>query len=122
MEFWYDYDISVGTLGIVSYENLTNYIGIYAEEEDAILYCDNFDLSGDINDNFTLELGDDPCTISQSSGVVSLENTILYNLTAIGGATFNAFLTNGNVDNGDNYGWNWIDNTSLFIPRIIIIN
>jgi hypothetical protein len=46
-----------------------------------------------------------PFTISQSTGTVDIENCTLCNSHAEGGATFNAFTENGNVDGWGNEGW-----------------
>jgi hypothetical protein len=40
-----------------------------------------------------------------ASGTVSASNATLHGCTASGGATFNAFVANGNVNGGDNSGW-----------------
>ena len=44
-------------------------------------------------------------TISCASGTISLSNVTLVNSHATGGATFNAYITNGCVDGGGNTGW-----------------
>ena len=43
--------------------------------------------------------------INKTSGSINLTYTTLINCVAIGGATFNAFIRNGNVDGGGNEGW-----------------
>ncbi len=44
-------------------------------------------------------------TLSKSSGTVSVSNCTIGHSIATGGATWDAFTTNGNVDNGSNTGW-----------------
>ena len=44
-------------------------------------------------------------TLSDASGTVSVSYCSIYNSTAIGGASWQSFLSNGNVDNGGNSGW-----------------
>jgi len=46
-----------------------------------------------------------PFTISQTSGIVDIENVELRDSVAIGGATFNAFTSKGNSDGWNNVGW-----------------
>ena len=45
--------------------------------------------------------------ITKGSGRVTAMNTSLINTTVSGGARFNAFLKDGNIDAGYNVGWNW---------------
>ena len=47
-------------------------------------------------------------TLYQSSGIWNSVNTTIQDINATGGATWNALLTAGNVDNGNNTGWNFI--------------
>jgi hypothetical protein len=44
-------------------------------------------------------------TISQSSGVVSTNNLTIKDINATGGATWDAFYYNDNIDNGNNTNW-----------------
>lgn len=44
-------------------------------------------------------------TLSKASGVVSVNYVTISQSTATGGATWDAFTTNGNVDGGSNSGW-----------------
>jgi hypothetical protein len=46
-------------------------------------------------------------TLSKSSGVVTVTNCEIYDSSAIGGAVWNAFETQGNVNTSTNYGWNF---------------
>lgn len=46
-----------------------------------------------------------PFTLSDASGTVSVSYVSITDSTATGGATWNSYLTNGNVDGGGNTGW-----------------
>jgi hypothetical protein len=46
-------------------------------------------------------------TLSQASGTVNAAYLDIQDINATGGATWNAFTTSGNVDAGDNTGWNF---------------
>lgn len=46
-------------------------------------------------------------TLSQASGAVNASNLTIRDIGATGGATFNAFSSNNNVDAGNNAGWDF---------------
>jgi hypothetical protein len=46
-------------------------------------------------------------TLSDASGTNNLSNTTIQDINATGGATWNAYLTNNNVDGGNNTGWDF---------------
>ena len=46
-------------------------------------------------------------TLSQATGTVDATYLTIQDINATGGATWNAFTTSGNVDNGDNTNWNF---------------
>jgi hypothetical protein len=46
--------------------------------------------------------------LSQASGIVNARNLKIQDIRAVGGATWNAFTTDGNIDDGNNDGWNFI--------------
>lgn len=48
-------------------------------------------------------------TLSKSSGTVDLSYVNVSYINAVGGATFKALLTNGNVDGGGNIGWTFTE-------------
>lgn len=52
-------------------------------------------------------------TLSKNSGTVSVSYLNIQDSNATGGATWNAYLGNGNVDSGNNTGWNF--NSGAFI-------
>jgi hypothetical protein len=48
-------------------------------------------------------------TLSQASGTVNASNLTIQDINATGGATWNAYTTNNNVDAGNNAGWDfWV--------------
>ena len=51
--------------------------------------------------------GTNPWYLYVPSGDVSVVNTLLQNSQASGGATFNALVSDGNVDGGNNNGWDF---------------
>lgn len=54
-------------------------------------------------------------TLSQSSGTVNATNTTITDSNATGGATWNAFVTNGNIDGGNNTGWDFFVQLGKYI-------
>jgi hypothetical protein len=47
-------------------------------------------------------------TLSQASGTVNANNTTITDSNATGGATWNAFISQGNIDGGNNTGWDFL--------------
>lgn len=70
----------------------------------------NFTLSGTAGNLMTLNstAAGSPATLSKSSGTVSVSYLTLVDSTATGGAIWNAYTSDGNVDGGGNSGWNFI--------------
>ena len=54
-------------------------------------------------------------TLSQASGTVSASYLTIKDINATGGATWNAFVTNGNVDAGNNTGWDFFVQLGKYI-------
>ena len=112
-------DLLINNFLVIPYSSISAnlYIGndFYYEIPDPVLTINNWLMSNYIAQNFHLTVDamerwdEEPSyfVISKSSGIVSIENVNLYNSHAIGGATFNAYLTNGNIDGGGNIGWIW---------------
>lgn len=48
-------------------------------------------------------------TLSDNSGTNSVSYTLIKDINATGGAIWNAFVTSGNVDGGNNTGWDFND-------------
>ena len=46
-------------------------------------------------------------TLSQASGTVNANGLIIRDIAATGGATWNAYIDQNNVDAGNNTGWNF---------------
>lgn len=61
-----------------------------------------------------------PWYIEKSEGTINITNTTLIESNASGGATFNAYISNGCINGGGNSGWNFytgeiIGRTSMFL-------
>lgn len=54
-------------------------------------------------------------TLSQASGTVSASYLTIKDISATGGATWNAFTTNDNVDAGNNLGWDFSTQIGRYI-------
>lgn len=54
-------------------------------------------------------------TVSKTSGTVSVSNLTISWINATGGAIWNAFTSNGNVDGGNNSGWIFVAATKLYL-------
>lgn len=54
-------------------------------------------------------------TLSQASGTVSASYLTIKDINATGGATWNAFVTDGNVDAGNNTGWDFFVQLGKYI-------
>jgi hypothetical protein len=57
-------------------------------------------------------------TISQSTGTVDATNATIKDITATGGATWNAFATNGNVNDGGNTGWDFYTQAGKYMYNV----
>jgi len=68
-------------------------------------YFTNFTLSGCSLSTPNVTTG---ATVSKTSGTVSVTNLTISGINATGGAIWNAFTSNGNVDGGNNSGWNFV--------------
>jgi len=82
----------------------------------------NFTLSGTSTAQVTLRSGGSGvrATISKASGTVSTSYLTIQDIAATGGATWNAFTTNGNVDGGNNTGWNFTGaTTQTLLPSLV---
>jgi hypothetical protein len=54
-------------------------------------------------------------TLSKSSGTIGVSFCTISDSIATGGAIWNAYISNGNVDNGNNTGWIFVAATSTFL-------
>lgn len=54
-------------------------------------------------------------TLSQATGTVNASNLVIKDINATGGATWNAFTTNNNVDAGNNLGWDFSTQIGRYI-------
>lgn len=57
-------------------------------------------------------------TLSQASGTVSASYLTIKDINATGGATWDAFTTNNNVDAGNNLGWDFSFQTGKYIYTV----
>lgn len=71
-----------------------------------ITNVNNWSLNGTANNILNLNtIGTGSHTFNKVSGVISASYVRLSNSTTTGGATWNAYTSNGNIDNGNNSGW-----------------
>ncbi len=68
----------------------------------------NFSLAGTLGNQVTINSTTSAThTLSKGSGSVNVSYCSISYSVATGGAAWNAYITNGNVDNGNNTGWNF---------------
>jgi len=74
-----------------------------------------FVTSGSTQKFLASTLSGSQATLSQASGTVNATNLTIKDINATGGATWNAFVTNGNVDAGNNDGWDFFVQLGRYI-------
>lgn len=79
------------------------YVDSYGDEFDQNLYLTG-DLIIDVGDN---RVDFEVTYLYKESGTITLNNCDVSWSSVSGGATFNALLTDGNIDSGNNLGWNF---------------
>jgi hypothetical protein len=88
-----------------------------------VLTCTSWGITGSVANGFAITIDEYypgfPCTINQASGIVSVENCNIANNHATGGATFNAYTSNGNVDGEGNTGWIFEDPLAVTVEESI---
>jgi hypothetical protein len=57
-------------------------------------------------------------TLSDSVGTVEVSNVSIKDINATGGATWNAFLKSGNVDAGNNSGWDFFQSVGQVFSQV----
>ena len=62
--------------------------------------------------------GGSAATISQTTGTVNASNATIKDITATGGATWNAFVTNNNVNDGGNTGWDFFTQAGQYMYNV----
>ena len=67
----------------------------------------NFVTSGTTQKNLQSTLAGTQATLSQASGTVTATNLTIKDSNAIGGATWNAYVDQSNIDAGNNDGWDF---------------
>lgn len=80
----------------------------------------SFDVSGTAGNLITLNSSSagSQATLSDSSGANSVSYTSIKDINATGGATWNAFVTSGNVDDGNNTGWDFLVQTGRYMYNV----
>lgn len=86
------FTLTAGTLELK--EGVTSTVGAFAT-------------SGGTAKNLRSALSGSRATLSQASGTVNVSGLTIRDIATAGGATFNALVTAGNVDAGNNLGWNF---------------
>jgi hypothetical protein len=74
-----------------------------------------FSTSGTNQKFLQSSLAGSQATLSQASGTVNANNLTIQDINATGGATWNAFVSNGNVDAGNNTGWDFFTQLGKYI-------
>lgn len=77
-----------------------------------------FAISGSPSVTLNATTNGSAATISQTTGTVDASNATIKDITATGGATWNAFLINGNVDAGNNTGWDFFAQTGRYMYNV----
>ena len=80
----------------------------------------SFGVSGTAGNLITLNSSSagSQATLSDSSGANSVSYTSIKDINATGGATWNAFVTSGNVDDGNNTGWDFLVQTGRYMYNV----
>jgi hypothetical protein len=66
-----------------------------------------FAIAGNPSVTLNATTGGSAATISQTTGTVDASNATIKDITAAGGATWNAFVENNNINAGGNTGWDF---------------
>jgi hypothetical protein len=74
-----------------------------------------FTTSGTNQKSLQSTLAGSQATLSQASGTVSASYLTIQDINATGGATWQAFTTNNNVDSGNNLGWDFSSQIGRYI-------
>jgi hypothetical protein len=79
-----------------------------------------FGLSGAAGSLITLNSSSagSQATLSDSSGINSVSFVSVKDINATGGAAWEAFITNGNVDAGNNTGWDFLVQTGRYMYNV----
>lgn len=80
----------------------------------------SFGVSGTAGNLITLNSSSagSQATLSDSSGANSVSFVSIKDIAATGGATWNAFVTSGNVDDGNNTGWDFLVQTGRYMYNV----
>jgi hypothetical protein len=77
-----------------------------------------FAIAGSPSVTLNATTGGSAATISQTTGTVDASNATIKDITATGGATWNAFLISGNVDDGGNTGWDFFAQVGRYMYNV----
>lgn len=101
------------TLGSTRSFTLTN--GTVELKDGATSTVGAFATSGTNQKYLQSTLNGSQATLSQSSGIVNVSNLTIKDINAAGGAVWQAFVTSGNVDSGNNTGWDFFTQLGKYI-------
>lgn len=79
----------------------------------------SFFTSGSLQKVLCSTLSGSQAVLSNASATVNAKNLTIQDIRAVGGATWNAFTNDGNVDGGNNDGWNFISIAQSIFNRIM---
>lgn len=104
------------SLNFAKFSNSVSPVTILFESGLTTTFTD-FDVSGTAGNQVTLSssTAGSQATLSQPSGTVSVSYLTIQDIDATGGATWQAFTTNNNVDAGNNLGWNFLSQVVRYI-------
>lgn len=93
--------------GSNSFDNITNSVSptTITFTAGTATTVNNFTVSGTAGNIVTVNSTGAAFTLSKESGTVNVSFCTISNSTATGGATWQAYTTNGNTDGGGNTGW-----------------
>jgi hypothetical protein len=103
-------------LNFAKFSNSVSPVTIRFQSETTTTFTD-FDVSGTAGNQVTLSssTAGSQATLSQPSGTVSANYLTIQDIDATGGATWQAFTTNNNVDAGNNLGWDFLPQIGRYI-------
>lgn len=102
--------------GSNTFDNITNSVSpaTFTFTAGTTTTVNNFNVSGTAGNVVTINSTGAAFTLSKAGGTVSVSYCTISNSTATGGATWQAYTTNGNTDGGGNTGW-------LFAPLVVYV-
>jgi hypothetical protein len=89
--------------------------GVVELKEGVTSTLTTFSTSGTVQKILRSGLGGVQATLSQPSGTVDVSYLTIQDINVTGGATWNAFVTDGNIDGGNNTGWDFFSQLGKYI-------